>query len=69
MICFLSQSLVVLVCWIAASGGWAADSNTSCRVVLGLTDGSRVVGTPGIRPLLVQTDFAKVDASVLTSSG
>jgi hypothetical protein len=39
----------------------AADSNTSCRVILELTDGSRVVGTPRITSLPVQTDFAKVD--------
>jgi hypothetical protein len=36
-------------------------SNTSYRVMLDLTDGSRVIGTPRITSLTVQTDFAKVD--------
>lgn len=39
----------------------AADSNTPCRLVLELTDGSRVIGTPQIATLPIQTDFAKVD--------
>ena len=66
MIRFLAQALVVLVCWVAVPGGWAADSNSSYRVVLDLTDGSRVVGTPRITSLLVPADFAKVAVSVLT---
>jgi hypothetical protein len=43
--------------WEARAGG----SNAVCRLVLELTDGSRVVGTPQIATLPLQTDFAKVD--------
>jgi len=51
----------VLSCWVAMTGVRAAGSNTVCRLVLELTDGSRVIGTPQITSLPVQTDFAKVD--------
>jgi hypothetical protein len=57
----LRLTIALLACGIAAVGAGAADSNTSCRVILELTDGSRVVGTPRITSLPVQTDFAKVD--------
>lgn len=52
---------LLLFCALAGPATRAADSNTACRLVLELTDGSRVIGTPQIATLPLQTDFAKVD--------
>ena len=58
-------SVLLPVCGVLCLAGFAyggdAEKGQALRLVLELTDGSRLVGTPGIESVPVQTSYARMD--------
>ena len=52
------SAITTLICT-----AWAGEDNTNhlLRLELSLADGSRIIGTPAIKSIPVQTSYAKMD--------